>query len=76
MEEQDVIRNFSESIRQLRKSNGMTLEAFSSCTGVSRNTVVNYENGHSMPNLYTVMLIASKLGVSIDQLVGIDRHAN
>jgi transcriptional regulator with XRE-family HTH domain len=47
----------------------MTAAEFAAFIGISENTVYNYESARSMPQLYTAMLIAERLGVSIDEFL-------
>ena len=47
----------------------MTAAEFAEFIGISENTIYNYESGRSMPQLYTAMLIAEKLGTSLDGLM-------
>ena len=47
----------------------MNAKEFADFVGTSENTIYNYENGRCMPQLYTAMLIAEKLGTSLDGLI-------
>ena len=47
----------------------MSAQEFAAFVGTSENTIYNYENGRCMPQLYTAMLIAERLGVSLDDLL-------
>ena len=69
MNEQDFMKRFSTAIARWRKRLGMTAQEFADFVGISKNTIHNYENGRCMPQLYTAMLIAERLGTSLDGLI-------
>jgi transcriptional regulator with XRE-family HTH domain len=69
MNEQDFMRKFAAAITRWRKRLKMSPEEFAAFVGTSKNTIYNYENGRCMPQLYTAMLIAEKLGTSLDGLI-------
>ena len=69
MNQQEFITAFARAITRWRKRLGMSAEDFAAFIGVSENTIYNYESGRSMPQLYTAMLIAERLGVSLDDLL-------
>lgn len=52
-----------ERIRQIRKDQGMTQEAFGAAIGSTRGMVTTYENG-TIPTLATRMLICEKFHVN------------
>jgi DNA-binding XRE family transcriptional regulator len=47
----------------------MDVGEFADFVGTSERTIYYYEQGRCMPQLYTAMLIAEKLGTSLDDLV-------
>lgn len=49
-----------QNIKEIRLKNGMSQEAFAERIGVSRQTVINWEKGKSLPSV-------EKIGVIIDQ---------
>lgn len=69
MNEQDFMRRFSEAIIRWRRRLDMSPKEFAAFVGTSENTIYNYENGRCMPQLYTAMLIAERLGTSLDGLI-------
>lgn len=64
---------FSENIRSLRKSRGVTQESFAKYLGVSFQTVSKWERNESYPDITLLPEIAEFFGVSVDELLGIDR---
>ena len=69
MTEQDFLRRFAIAIRRWRSRLNMDVKEFADFIGASERTIYYYECGRCMPNLYTAMLIAEKLGVSLDGLI-------
>ncbi|MGE6895732.1 helix-turn-helix domain-containing protein [Priestia flexa] len=55
----------------LREKKGFTPDAFAKMLGVSRPTVVNWENGKRSPDCEKLALIAVKLNTTMDYLNGI-----
>ncbi|MBR6149473.1 MAG: helix-turn-helix transcriptional regulator [Lachnospiraceae bacterium] len=64
-----------ENIRNLRLSRNWTQEELIErleligLSDISANTISRTENGHSMPNLITVIYLAKVYAVSIDSLI-------
>ena len=69
MNEQDVSKRFASAITRWRCRLNMEPKEFAEFVGISKNTIYNYESGRCMPNLYTAMLIAERLGTSLDALL-------
>lgn len=69
MTEQEMMRNFARSIVWWREKLDMNTDDFAEFVGVSRSTLYNYESGRCMPQLYTAIMMARKLGTSLDDLV-------
>lgn len=67
-----AVFDFDIAVKTWRKRLGMTTREFADFVGLSQNTIFNIENGRVSPYLYTVSLIAEKLGVSLDELFLID----
>lgn len=53
-----------DRIKELRKSLGMTQEAFSARVGIKRNTVAQYELGRNPPTDTVITLICREFGVN------------
>lgn len=56
-------------IRDLRTGAGMSQEELAEKVFVSRQTISNWENGKSYPDVQSLSLIAGHFGTSIDELV-------
>lgn len=64
---------FSENIKSLRKSRGVTQESFAKYLGVSFQAVSKWERNECYPDITLLPEIAEFFGVSVDELLGIDR---
>lgn len=61
---------FGKRIKEARAAKGWTQEELAHQAGVNVHGVCNYEQGKALPNLFTAVLIADTLGVSLDWLTG------
>ena len=69
MNEQEFTMKFAVAIKRWRRRLKMEVKEFAAFVGTSENTIYNYENCRCMPQLYTAMLIAEKLGTTLDGLI-------
>ncbi len=60
---------FSEKIVKLRKSKGITQDAFAAYVGVSRQAVYKWESGQSDPGIAHLKKIQELFGISFDELL-------
>ena len=58
-----------QMIVQIRKEQGLTQENFAKKFDVTRQTVSNWENEKSYPDLYTLVKISDEFNVSLDILL-------
>lgn len=58
-----------EEIGRLRRERGMTQEEFGVLFHVTRQTVSNWENSKSYPDLETLVRLSEEFGVTLDQLM-------
>lgn len=62
---------FGERVRALRMQRGMTQEELAEKTGVTKRTIINYEQGRSSPrDAAVIQLLAREFGVTADYLLG------
>ncbi|MCM1314723.1 MAG: helix-turn-helix domain-containing protein [Prevotella sp.] len=61
--------NIGKSIRQIRTENNMSQEDFAAIFFVTRQTISNWENEKSYPDLNTIVKISDRFGVSLDKLL-------
>ena len=59
-----------ENIRNFRKKNDLTQEAFADRLGVTYQSVSRWENGTTYPDLELIPSIAQILSVTVDELLG------
>ncbi|WP_125142012.1 helix-turn-helix domain-containing protein [Clostridium transplantifaecale] len=66
--------NIGKSILNIRKSHGMTQEQFGGIFHVTRQTVSNWENEKSYPDLQTLIKISEKFMIPLDTLIKEDEN--
>lgn len=66
--------NIGKKIRDLRTLHHISQENLAENIGVSRQTVTNYENMSSQPDLETLRKLALLFNVSSDYLLGIENE--
>jgi Predicted transcriptional regulators len=62
--------NFSERLKELRSSKGLTMEQLGKEIGSTKGTISNLENGNKKPSLDMLIKLANYFNISIDYLVG------
>lgn len=62
--------SFSERLKELRTSKGLTMEQLGKEIQSTRGTIGNFENGNKKPSLDMLIKLADYFNVSIDYLVG------
>lgn len=61
---------FSETLKRIRQSKGMSQEELADFLGTSKQNISRYESGEVSPKISTAAKIARKLGVSLSYLNG------
>jgi len=61
--------NIKEQLRKIRKEKNMTQEQIAGMIHVSRQTISNWENGKSYPDIESLILLSDIYKVSLDELV-------
>ena len=72
IDEDPVSRDFGDRVRLLREQAGLTLEAFSKLSGVSRAMLSSVERGEKSPTIGLARRIALALNTSFSMLLGDD----
>lgn len=62
--------SFSERLKELRTSKGLTMEQLAKEIDSTRGTISNFENKNKKPSLDMLIKLADYFDVSIDYLVG------
>ncbi|HIZ60497.1 MAG TPA: helix-turn-helix domain-containing protein, partial [Candidatus Dorea faecipullorum] len=60
--------NIGEQISRLRKQKGLSQDEFANVLKVSRQTVSNWENEKSYPDLEMLVKISDYFEISVDEL--------
>lgn len=63
---------FTTNLKHLRKSQGLSQEAFAQKIALNRGNIVSYEKGAAEPNIRNLLRIADFFGVSIEDLIQVD----
>ena len=62
--------SYSERIATIRKNMKLSQEKFGELAGVSQRTVAFWESGERMPSHSTISVLADRLDISVDYLLG------
>ena len=63
-------------IANLRKEKGMAQEQLGQKLGVTNKTISRWENGNYMPDVEMLSLLSKVFGVSINELIVVERLGN
>lgn len=58
-----------ENLRHLRKKHGLSQQQLADALNIPRTTLGDYERGHTEPNIETLIAIAERFNVTVDQLI-------
>jgi len=61
--------SFSENLKQIRKEHNLSQEKLAELLDVSRQAVFKWEQGQGYPEVKKLLLLSSKLNVSLDALM-------
>ena len=61
--------SFAENLKQIRKENGLSQEELAEIMDVSRQAVSKWEQGSGYPEVEKLLLLSSKLNISLDSLM-------
>ena len=62
--------NIKKNIREYRLMQRMTQGELAEKLGGKKSLVSNYENGYSVPDIFTLVALADIFDVSVDELIG------
>ncbi len=63
---------FAERLKDLRKTDALTLKELSEKIGVSINTISRWEREERLPNIENIVALAKCFNVSADYLCGLE----
>ena len=66
----DMIDNFGNALRNIRKKKKLTLEEMAELLGTTKQALSRYERGERTPKITVASQFADKLGVDLQILVG------
>lgn len=67
--------DLSKRIKELRQRDGLSQEELAERIYVSRQTVSNWENDHSYPDVQSLLMLSTLFNVSLDELIKGDIEA-
>ena len=65
---QNILQKFGDRVRELRRSQGLSQEAFANKCGLDRTYISGIERGNRNVSLRNIEVIAKSLRVSISEL--------
>ena len=68
--------SFSENLKQIRKEQHLSQEELAELLDVSRQAVSKWEQGQGYPEVEKLLLLSSKLNVSLDALMSVEANRN
>lgn len=68
----DIKPIFKERLKARRKELKISQQALADACGANQSQISAYENGESTPNLEVAAAMAKTLGISLDELCGLD----
>ena len=63
------MKNIGERIKEIRKENGLSQQAFGKVLAVSQDTVSLWENGKSLPTAEFLIAMAQTFHISVDYIL-------
>ena len=72
LEGERIAKNFSDYLKHYRVLNGMTQEDLAKRLETTKQVISNYENGKHTPKIDVAFKIASKLGVPLESMLGVE----
>ena len=66
--------NVGKNIAKFRKEKKLTQEELAKKINVSPKTISSYENNHNLPNIEILISLSQELGVSINEILGINEE--
>ena len=65
----------TSSLKQVRKSAGLTQAQLAQLTGVSRQTIIATERGDSAPSVYLALRIAKALATTVEEIFSLQEES-
>ena len=68
--------SFSENLKQIRRENHLSQEELAELLDVSRQAVSKWEQGQGYPEVEKLLLLSSKLNISLDALMSVEMNCD
>ena len=68
--------SFAENLKLIRKERNLSQEELAEMIDVSRQAVSKWEQGQGYPEVEKLLLLSSKLNISLDALMSIEINRN
>ena len=68
--------SFSENLKQIRKEHHLSQEELAELLDVSRQAVSKWEQGQGYPEVEKLLLLSSKLNISVDALMSVEMNCD
>ena len=68
--------SFSENLKQIRKEHNLSQEELAELLDVSRQAVSKWEQGQGYPEVEKLLLLSSKLNISLDALMSVEMNCD
>lgn len=65
----------TSSLKQVRRSAGLTQAQLAQLTGVSRQTIIATERGDYAPSVYLALRIAKALGTTVEDIFSLQEES-
>ena len=66
--------SFSENLKRIRKEHQLSQEELAELLDVSRQAVSKWEQGQGYPEVEKLLLLSSKLNISLDELMSVEKN--
>lgn len=68
-----IIKDFGKSLKNIRKSKGLSFRELASASGVDHAQIARIEKGETDPRMHTVVLLADALEIDPGELFSFPR---
>ena len=66
--------DFAKNIRKFRKQKGYSQTELAKKLNYGYTAIANYESGRNEPSLDVLIVLADALGVTVDELLGVEKN--
>ena len=73
--QKDTVPSFGAVLRKYRNRNGMSQPELANIMGISRNTITNWENDKSRPEVDSIRPLCTMFGIPIYKIFGLSNES-